>query len=148
MKPLKSIVFFSILLMAACNNAKHSHSGKNDSSSSDFEQLNGEWQLTYVSGPRIAFEGLYPDDKPQIRFNTADTSVSGNTSCNVFSGKFKAEQQKISFSEDMALTKKYCPGDGETVFLNILHRVNNYSVKGNTLTLLLDGVEMMRFEKK
>ncbi|MBW7891173.1 MAG: META domain-containing protein, partial [Chitinophagaceae bacterium] len=55
---------------------------------------------------------------------------------------------KISFSEDMALTKKYCPGDGETVFLNILHRVNSYSVKDNILTLLMDDVEMMRFEKK
>lgn len=148
MNPLKAIVFSAMLIMAACNHAKHSHAQKNDPASLRFEQLNGDWQLTYITGPRIAFEGLYPDDKPRIRFKTADTSVSGNTGCNVFSGKFKTEQLKISFSEDMALTKKYCPGDGETVFLNILHRVNSYSVKDNILTLLMDDVEMMRFEKK
>lgn len=27
------------------------------------------WELEYLSGPRIAFNGLYPDKKPTITFN-------------------------------------------------------------------------------
>ena len=31
--------------------------------------------LDYISGPRIAFEGLYPDKKPQISFNNETNKV-------------------------------------------------------------------------
>ena len=33
------------------------------------------WELDYISGPRIAFEGLYPDKKPQISFNNETNKV-------------------------------------------------------------------------
>ncbi len=36
---------------------------------SDYSALPGTWELNYISGKRIAFEGLYPDKKPQISLN-------------------------------------------------------------------------------
>ena len=31
--------------------------------------LDGTWELNYVAGPRIAFNGLYPNNKPTITFD-------------------------------------------------------------------------------
>ncbi|HRP54558.1 META domain-containing protein [Agriterribacter sp.] len=48
------------------------------------QELNGSWELDYISGPKIAFEGLYPGKKPFITFNLADSRATGNSSCNNF----------------------------------------------------------------
>src|SRR5690606_25014597 len=107
------------------------------------------WVLNYISGPRIAFEGLYPDKKPQLVFTVADKRVSGNTGCNSFSGPLVVDGNKIDFNQPMALTKMACRGEGETVFLETLKKVNTYSVSdGNTLTFIMGDIAMMRFSKK
>lgn len=33
------------------------------------QALSGTWELDYISGPRIAFQGLYPNEKPSITFD-------------------------------------------------------------------------------
>src|SRR5690606_27494349 len=40
-------------------------------------QLEGTWELDYISGPRIAFAGLYPNKKPILTFDMAEGRVSG-----------------------------------------------------------------------
>lgn len=111
--------------------------------------LDGEWELNYISGPKITFEGLYPDKKPLLVFNkNNEDEVGGNTSCNGFSGKFSINGNKISFAEPFAKTMIYCQGGGEETFLKMLSKVNHYSQSGNTLTLLFDDVAVMRFTKK
>ncbi len=40
-------------------------------------KLNGAWELNHISGPRIAFDGLYPDKKPQITFNLPANELGG-----------------------------------------------------------------------
>jgi heat shock protein HslJ len=103
--------------------------------------LNGTWELNYISGPRIAFEGLYPDRKP--------TLVSGNSISNSFNGDLKIEGNKIDFNSPMAMTKMFCPGEGENVFIESLKKVNSYSVTdGNTLNLIMGDIAIMRFTKK
>ena len=42
--------------------------------------LQGNWELNYISGKKIAFEGLYPDKRPQITFDVVKNQVNGNTS--------------------------------------------------------------------
>lgn len=111
--------------------------------------LNGTWELNYISGPRIAFEGLYPDRKPTLIFDLEENRVSGNSSCNSFSGTLKIEGNKIDFNTPMAMTKMFCPGEGENVFIESLKKVNTYAVTdGNTLNLIMGDIAIMRFTKK
>ena len=140
---MKNIILFVLILsFVACNNSKKA------AKDPDPSQLDGTWVLNYISGPRIAFEGLYPNKKPQLVFTSADKRLSGNTGCNSFSGPLVVDGYKISFDQPLALTKMFCPGEGETVFLETLKKINTYSVSGNTLNLIMGDIAMMRFSKK
>ncbi len=111
--------------------------------------LKGTWELNYISGRRIAFEGLYPGKKPFIRFESILSAVTGNTSCNSFTGTAAVDGNTIRFADDMIMTRMACPGEGEAAFLEMIKKVNKYSVTaGSTLTLLMDDVAVMRFTKK
>ena len=111
--------------------------------------LNGTWELNYISGPRIAFNALYPDKKPQIKFNLIENELGGNTSCNGFSSKITIGGNKISIAEPFAKTMIFCEGGGETSFLNMLKKVNKYAVTdGNTLAFIMGDVAVMRFTRK
>ena len=111
--------------------------------------LNGTWELNYMSGPRIAFNALYPDKKPQIKFNLTANEIGGSTSCNGFSSKITIDGTKISIAEPFAKTMIFCEGGGETTFLNMLKKVNRYAVTGgNTLAFIMGDVAVMRFTKK
>ncbi|WP_310379435.1 META domain-containing protein [Flavobacterium sp.] len=106
------------------------------------------WELDYISGSRIAFEGLYPDKKPRITFDSATNQVSGTASCNGYSAKYTLNGNLISFGEPGITTMMFCEGGGENAFLQTIKKVNNYAIdKENKLNLMVDGVAMMRFKK-
>ena len=108
---------------------------------------NTAWELEYISGPRIAFDGLYPDKKPFIMFTEAESQFSGNTSCNGYSGKYTKKDNSIQFG-DAIKTMIFCEGGGEETFLKMLSKVNKLSFDSDgKLLLLLDDVPMMRFKK-
>lgn len=113
----------------------------------EMDKLSGTWNLNYISGPKITFEGLYPDKKPIITFNFSAKEMMGNTSCNGFSSKFSIDGNKIHFVEVLK-TMVYCDGSGEETFLNMLKKVNRYSVSDSTLTFLMDDIAVMRFAKQ
>jgi len=116
---------------------------------SNYTKLEGSWELNYISGPRIAFEGLYPERKPVISFDLTEKRVSGNNSCNSFNGPLNADDVKISFNEPMAVTKMACPGEGERVFMETLRTVTSYDVtEGTTLNFISGDIAVMRFTKK
>ncbi|HRO46668.1 META domain-containing protein [Agriterribacter sp.] len=148
MKQVMILALGSFILLAACKSANVNNTQSRQTDNSGIEKLNGTWELEYISGPRIAFQGLYPDRKPVITFSTSDSSFGGNTSCNAFSGKLRADNRSISFSDHMALTKMFCPGSGEPVFIETLKKINAYTVQDSTLTFMMDEVPMMRFAKK
>lgn len=110
--------------------------------------LGGTWELDYISGSKIAFEGLYPGKKPLVTFDTESSKVSGNTGCNTFNGKLATTGNRISFADPMATTRMMCPGEGEQAFLETLKKVNAYAIHNNTLTLLMGDMAMMRFVRK
>lgn len=142
----KYILFFLIAFVSttACNNAKNTTDNASTPS-----PLNGTWELNYISGIRIAFDGLYPDKKPQITFDVDNKKISGNTGCNSFNGKLNMDGNKINFNDPMAMTRMMCQGAGETTFLETLKKVNTWSVsEGNTLNLIMGDIAMMRFTKK
>ena len=147
MKILSLVTLVACILgsfFAACSSSKKAADTK-----PRVAQLEGTWELNYISGPRIAFDGLYPRKKPTIHFEVATQRVSGNTSCNSFNGKLNAEGNKISFKDPMAMTKMMCmDGNGESVFLETLQKIDKWSVTdGNTLNLIMGDIGMMRFVK-
>ena len=105
------------------------------------------WQLEYISGTKIAFEGLYPNKKPQITFNKEKHKVQGNNSCNGYSANYTIKDSSIYFSEPGPSTMMYC-GEGEQAFLKMMEKVNRFSFDDNgKLNLMLDNVTMLRFKK-
>jgi heat shock protein HslJ len=117
--------------------------------SSKLSQLSGSWELNYISGPRIAFNGLYPGKKPTINFDITQKKVSGNSSCNSFSGDLVADDTTINFTGPMISTKMACPGEGEATFFEMLKKVNTYSISSDTtLNFMMGDIAVMRFTKK
>lgn len=109
--------------------------------------FNTTWELEYLSGPRIAFSGLYPDKKPKITFNKATNKVTGNNSCNGYSTDYTLKDTAISFGEPGPTTMMFC-GEGEKFFLNTIRKVNGYKIdKEGKLNLMIDDVPAMRFKK-
>lgn len=138
------ILFFFGFLLISCNVFKCK---KKDVVS----KLEGNWELSYITGPRIAFEGLYPDKKPTINFNTKENLVSGNNSCNSYTGQLNVSENEINFKQPMVTTKMMCiDGQGEQVFMSTLSKVTSYNVTddGRTLNFISGNIEMMRFTKK
>lgn len=111
--------------------------------------LEGTWQLNYLMAPGKSFEEIYPDKKPEIKFDLAEKRFSGNTSCNSFSGKLNLDGNKISFHDPYAMTKMMCPGEGENIFTQTLNKVNTYAIsEGKTLNFISGDIAIMRFTKK
>ena len=142
------IICFALLttccLLTACNSAK-----KTVANMPAISILSGTWELNYISGPRIAFDGLYPNKKPTITLDVANSKVMGNTSCNSFNGLLKADGNKISFTQPLAMTQMMCLGEGENVFVSTLKKVNSWSVSnGNILNFIMGDIAVMRFTKK
>ncbi|MEO5892057.1 MAG: META domain-containing protein [Ferruginibacter sp.] len=149
-----TVLLLAIMLVAGCNNSKRSSSGSTQlqpaqaSADSPSLKLNGKWELNYISGPRIAFDGLYPKQKPTLEFNLPAADASGYSSCNSFSCKVAITGNKISFGDARA-TMMACEGGGEQVFFKTLRQVNTYSITSDTtLTLIMGDIAMMRFVKK
>lgn len=111
------------------------------------ERLSGKWELNYITGPKIAFDALYPEKKPTITFNFSAKEIMGNTSCNGFSSKYSINGNQIYFAEGIR-TMMFCAGGGEETFLNMLKKVNRYSLADNALTFMMDDIAVMRFVKK
>jgi heat shock protein HslJ len=132
-----SLIFFLALFISACSSSKTTNN-----------LSNAKWELEYISGTRIAFEGLYPDKKPQITFNTATNEVSGTNSCNGYMAKYTSNGKSISFGDPGPATMMFCEGGGEQAFLQMMKKVNNYSIdKEGKLNLNINEVPMMRFKK-
>jgi len=144
MKYLFILLCTSLFVFSSCNNSKKNAA----SAAADPAQLEGNWELNYITGPRIAFAGLYPSKKPVIRFEVNEKRVSGNTSCNSYSGKFTVYGNKIDLSGPLAVTKMFCGGQGEPTFLETLKKINGWSVEGNILTLMIGDIPGMKFTRK
>ena len=135
------IIAFAAIL-SSCNSTQKVSKSEN--------ALEGSWQLNYITGPRIAFKGLYPDAIPFVNFDITGKRFSGSNSCNRFSGSLNIDNNKINFKDDKtAMTMMACQGEGEQVFMSTLEKIDSYSISedGKTLNFLMGDVAMMRFDK-
>ncbi|QSW87520.1 MULTISPECIES: META domain-containing protein [Flavobacterium] len=106
------------------------------------------WELEYISGPRIAFEGLYPNKKPQITFDEKQKNVFGNNGCNGYSAPYTLNGNSLTFGEPGPTTMMFCEGGGEQQFLQQMKKITSYSVDNDGKLILNEGdVAMMRFKK-
>lgn len=110
------------------------------------EAFKGTWELEYITGPRIAFDGLFPDKKPVLIYEGGE-GYKGNTSCNGMGGKLVASGTSIQFKDPVS-TMMACPGNGEQTFLKTLAMIDGYAIENGKLLLKSKGVDMMRFVKK
>lgn len=137
------LLAFLVLVIAACASTKNTTNSPNS--------IQGEWVLTYISGPRIAFDGLYPGQKPSINFDVDGQKVFGNNSCNSYTGKLNINGDKINFKESkIAMTMMACQGNGDRVYMDMLEKIDSYTIteNGKVLSFIGNSVPLMRFEKK
>ena len=117
----------------------------------DSTKLAGNWELNYIANPPMDFQEMYPTKKPTINFDTINTMISGNTSCNNFAGKMNVNGNKIDFTAPIAMTKMMCldgKSNGENVFIETLKKVNTYSIgNDSTLNFIMGDIAIMRFSK-
>jgi len=131
------ILFLSVLIVAGSCNPKPD----------DSEALfNTTWELVYMSGPRIDFDGLFPEKKPQITFDKESAKVSGTDSCNGYSADYELNENDLSFGEPGPTTMMFC-GGSERQFLNMMQKIDGYIIEDGELNLLVGEVPMMRFKK-
>ncbi|MEZ4803392.1 MAG: META domain-containing protein [Gelidibacter sp.] len=136
---------FLLIICCACSSTKNTDSFpvKKDNG----VLYDNTWQLEYMSGIRIAFEGLFPDKKPEITFDEIDKLVRGNAGCNGYSATYTKEGDQISFGDPGPSTMMYC-GEGEQQFLAMMKKINRFSVDSDgKLNLMIDDIPMMRFHK-
>jgi heat shock protein HslJ len=111
------------------------------------QELAGTWELRMISEKDISTIGYYPGEKPRLVFELGKNRVVGFTGCNSMSGIARLVEKSMSF-QALATTKKFCPGDGEKVFLEWMKLVDRYEVLGNELVLYVGKQELLRFGRK
>jgi len=142
-----------LLVLAACNQAPQKTSEEAGPAAAsvsviDSSKLNGAWQLRSIEGKKDSFSLLFPGKNPFLNFSLADKRVAGNTGCNSFGGEFTLEGAKLLFDKPMAMTKMYCMGNGENVFVASMQRVRSYKiVQDTTLQLVSGDTVIMSFDK-
>jgi heat shock protein HslJ len=139
MKKIALLVVFIGMTLASCTTTK---------SAMKTTSLEGTWELNYITGPRIAFDGLYPNKKPTIVFDLTANKIAGNNSCNQYFGALMVDGNKINFKDaKMGMTMMACQGNGDTVYMSTLDKIDSYSISedGKTLRFMMGDVEMMRF---
>lgn len=111
--------------------------------------LEGTWELNYIMGSSIVFEGLYPDIKPTIIFDMNRVRIGGNNSCNQYFGALLVQGNKINFKDAKIITTMMaCPGNAEFTYMDTLNKIESYTItdEGQILNFLIGNVLTMRFK--
>lgn len=135
------IIVSSIII--SCQSTQKSTSPENPT------LLTGTWILKKATVTDHKFEELFSERIPQMTLSIPDSTVSGNSSCNNFNGKFEAADKKITFSQNMVMTRMFCEGDGEKVFMELLSKTDSYRmISENTLQLHSKESLLLEFDRK
>lgn len=155
------ILFRSLLLLApivfSCKprvqsyNKASSEQGAASNSTTEIQKImniDGVWSLGGFGDSKIILKDLYPSKLPSLKINQSAKQISGNTGCNSFSGKIVIEGDIINLEEPMAMTQRFCAGEGESTFLGHLQRVKNFRlIDDSSLQLLSGDTLLMKFTK-
>src|SRR5690554_204788 len=109
------------------------------------EKLQATWELTTFDGNKIAKNQYLKT--PFLTFDSEESKLSGNTSCNGISGEFYIQNNVIRFSK-LAVTRMMCVHENmEQAFLEALQKVTNYKIVNDELQLFSDDILKMTMKK-
>lgn len=110
--------------------------------------LSSTWQVIKINGASLTMTENH--EKPTIRFNPQENTISGNAGCNMFSGTATYSKNKIRISGPIKSTKRACADmETEIAFFSALDAGElTYKISGSQLTLIKKGKEIMALEKK
>ncbi len=109
------------------------------------KNLQATWELITFNGKDIV-ENQYLKT-PFLTFNSEETRLSGNSSCNSISGGFYLQNEVIRFSK-LAITRMMCAHENmEQEFLSALQKVTNYKIVEDELLFFSDDVLIMKMKK-
>ena len=103
------------------------------------------WKLAEMEG--IPAEAINAGaDAFTLKFDAADTLVSGRTNCNRFFGKYEKQDGKLEFG-NLGMTRMACPDmQYEDAFVKMLDEVDRFEIKGAELTLFDDHKALAVFK--
>lgn len=103
------------------------------------------WKLAEMEG--IPAEAINAGaDAFTLKFDAADTLVSGRTNCNRFFGKYEKQDGKLEFG-NLGMTRMACPDmQYEDAFVKMLDEVARFEIKGAELTLFDDHKALAVFK--
>lgn len=108
----------------------------------DTATLAGTWYLLPVLASDTGAGRL-----PQLNFNLADKTFSGNSGCNSMSGTFEYSDTSLVFNERIMLTKMFCQGYNEQAFIKNLLRTNHYEFRDSILILKFEETELSQWAR-
>ncbi|WP_223033399.1 META domain-containing protein [Hanstruepera marina] len=108
-------------------------------------RLHDIWVLETLNGHPVS-NAQFANKLPSIEINSSNNSFTGYAGCNNMNGKLFFEHGILRFT-DIASTKKMCPNNTETEFLNALKAVTKYKLENNRLWLSNPSKELLVFKK-
>ncbi|GAB3656898.1 META domain-containing protein [Echinicola sediminis] len=132
MKQLKlsTLLFVLFLGMSSCSSV---------SNLNPLKMLTGNnWVLSTLMGGGL---DMFGEGLPFLSFTDAGR-LAGSTGCNSFSGNFQLSGTDLNLDPG-AMTRKACPGNGESIFIDALKKVSKFKVSSDKLTLLDGASELM-----
>ncbi len=120
------------LVVAGCGSSS-SKSGSSGSGSTSGTPLVGtQWVLASATDLGVPTTGV------AVTAEFAGGSVTGDSGCNTYRGRYQVDGAKLTIGPDIASTRIACtagPTAVETAYLARLPRVTTFAIKGSTLTL-------------
>ncbi|WP_209330129.1 META domain-containing protein [Lunatimonas salinarum] len=111
-------------------------------------ELEGLWEVHSIYDKFQPFEVLFPGKKPRLYFDIINEQIIGFTGCNNFSIFTSLHGNVIDIMGFLGMTKAWCDGDGEDIFLTLLKSAHTYAIdEEGHLTFLCGSLEIMRLEK-
>ena len=102
------------------------------------------WKLAEMEG--IPAEAINAGaDAFTLKFDAADTLVSGRTNFNRFFGKYEKQDGKLEFG-NLGMTRMACPDmQYEDAFVKMLDEVDSYAIEGSELKFYDDKKVVAEF---
>jgi len=104
------------------------------------------WQLTTING-NAADSTSYNSGLP-VAYFSKDNKITGNGGCNRYNGSYNLNDEGGINISQMASTKMFCPGNGESDYLKALESADGANVENDKLVLYKGTDEILVFKSK
>ena len=144
---MKQFLFLALTFLLF--STQSTHAGKKPKKKAPASStLSGNWTLNFITGPRIAFDGLFPDRKPTLEFDVKEKKVYGQSPCNRYNSPYTQKGDSLRFSNNIAMTMMACEeGQGENLYMQTLKKINRWKLNANgQLELYTNDILMMRYQ--